>query len=201
MTVLIIIAAVITLICLVRVGVSASFEDGRLCISARIWKKNIIILPREKAKKEKPPKDEKPSSKPPLKLPDFSFDDYISIARTALKALDRLRRRLVFDKLSFVFVSGSDDPYTTVTRYSAVCAAVNSLSPWFESVFKVKERDIRICTDFDSEKTVLGFDFSLSIRIGGLLGLALLAAFSMLKVYVRSVLRQKGRAANGQQAQ
>lgn len=198
LTVIIILAAIVTAVCLIRVGVDMSYCDGALRLSARVLAKKIEILPAAE-KKPKAPKPEKAAEKKRKKL-NFSLDELLQIARIALKALDRLRRRLAFDRLRIVFRAGSPDPYTTVVQYSTVCAAVNSMSPMFENVFRVREREISISTDFDSEKMYFEFDFSLGSRVGQLAGLALLAAFSMLRVYLKhklSAARQERMAQNG----
>lgn len=200
MTALIIIAALLIVLCMISVGVSVSFYEGKLVLSVKLCAKQIRILPKEHDKSGKPKKAEKPEKdKKPRRLP-FNFDDYVSIAQIALRMLNRLRRKLYFDRIRIKFAAASDDPYATVMQYSLVCAALESLAPAFENVIRVKERDISVSTDFDAQKPVLGFDFSLSIRIGGLLGVVLLAAFAAAKVYISSVFRQKGMERNGQQA-
>lgn len=200
MTALIIIAALLIVLCMISVGVSVSFYEGKLSLSVKLCAKQIHILPKEHDKSGKSKKAEKPAKKKKPKRLPFSFNDYVSIARIALRMLNRLRRRLRFDRIRASFIAASDDPYTTVMQYSTVCAALESLAPAFENVIRVKERDIRVSTDFDAQKPVLGFDFSLSIRIGGLLGVVLLAAGAAAKVYISSVFRQKGMERNGQQA-
>lgn len=192
-----IIAALLAVLCMVSVGVSLSFYEGKLHLALKAWAKQIPVLPKEHDKSEKPRKtDDSASNKKKKRLP-FSFDDYVQIVRIVLKALNRLRRRLYFDRIRLKYIAAGADPYETVLRYSAVCAALDSLAPAFENAVRVKEREIDISTDFDAEKTVFGFDFSLSIRIGSLLGLALLAALSLIKVYITSILRQKGKKGNG----
>lgn len=177
LTAFLIVLAVIILIMLIPVGVVADYGNEGLKLS---FKAGFIRISPDFSKK-KPKNDSKPKKKSKL---DFSLDEWVQTVKLALKTVGRLGRKIVFERIRILFVSSAPDPYDTAMRYNAVSAALHTLVPLFEQKFTVRSRNIELFTDFDSEKSILEFGFTMTLRIGQILLLAFSAGASFLKIYL-----------------
>lgn len=194
LTVLVIFFLLLALIMLIPLGVSASYDSGGLMLKLRVSVYKKQIFPRG----NKPEPEPEPEStednggsaeKVKIRLP-FSIDEWRGLLKIVFKALRRFKSSITFDKIFLRFIAASPDPYDTVRIFNAANSFVGAAAPFFESEFKVRQRDIFIDTDMTSEKCSYSFELALSVRVGQLLVIALAAGFAFLKLLAKRKLKQ-----------
>ena len=196
-----ILAALIVLLCLTRVGVHAVFRDNGALIRARIGPFRFRVYPpkekkpkEEKPEKEKPPKEKRPKEK--KAKPKIGFSDIKDAVRTLWpplkRALDRTRRGIRIAPLDLsVTVGGREDPATAAERYGDLYAAVWTVMPALEQVLDIREPHIHVGIDFDAPETEIAGEAGVSIRVGTLLGVALSIGIPALKWFLAFRKKQK----------
>lgn len=196
-----ILAALVVLLCLTRVGVHAVFRDGEALIRARIGPFRFRVYPskekkpkEEKPEKEKPPKEKRPKEK--KAKPKIGFSDIKDAVRTLWpplkRALDRTRRGIRIAPLDLsVTVGGREDPATAAERYGDLYAAVWTVTPALEQVLDIREPHIHVGIDFDVPETEIAGEAGVSIRVGTLLGVALSIGIPALKWFLAFRKKQK----------
>ncbi len=192
----VIILIILAAIMLIPVGVYASYTGGSFTASAHVWFYKLGLYPpkEKKAKSEpaEPTEADAGKEQPPKKslLSDFTLDDWLRLARTALRALRRFKKAVFFDIIRLYAVISAPDPYDAVTRYNTVNGFVGSMIPFFESEFRVKERDICIDLDMQSGESRAEAELSLSVRVGAVLAVGLAAGLSFLKLLIKNRIRR-----------
>ena len=205
MTVLVIIFLLLALIMLIPLGVYASYDSSGLKLKLRVSAYKKQIFPRE-SKPEPEPEPESAedggeSAEKVKKMPSFGIDEWRTVLNILFKALRRFKKGLSFDKIFMRFIAASPDPYDTVRIFNAVNSLVGAAAPFFESEFKVRQRDIFIDTDMTADKCSYSLELGLSIRVGQLLVIALAAGFAFLKLLAKRKLKEfrERKAHNGKQ--
>ena len=182
--ILLCIALALTALNLLRVGVDAEYDGETFFLRAKAGPVTLTLAPKKdkpkkpekkKKKAEKPPeeKEKKAGSPPPLST-------LLKLARLALEAVGAFRRKLRVDLLRLHLRIASGDPYDTAMRYARVRAGLEGLYPLAARTLAVKERDIRLAADFTGEKTHAVARLILTIRIGQIVGIALVFAWKAL---------------------
>ena len=202
---LIIILILLTAIMLIPLGVYASYTEGGFTVSAHVWFYKLVLYP-PKEKKPRPEeateadgeKKEKPKKSFSL---DFTLNDWLELAKVALRALRSFKNGVYFGLIRLRSVISAEDPYDAVIRYNTVNGFVGSMIPFFESEFRVKEKEIYIGLDMNGGKSAAEFEVSASIRVGTILALALAAGFGFLKILIKNRIRRirERVACNGEQ--
>lgn len=193
--------AFLTLLNLLRVGVSAGYEAQAFSVSARVGPLTIPVWPRpsaeepKKLKKEKPPKEPK-APQEQTKEKELDFDTILALAKLALKAAGSFRRKLTVELFRLVFVAGSSDPYETAMQSAYVQAALGSLRPLAERALHIQERDVQVGADFTADKPRIEARLTLTIRIGQIVVIGVVFGVGYLKLML-----QKKKAAKAQTQQ
>lgn len=204
---LIIILILLAAIMLIPLGINASYTQSGFSASASVWRFKIGLYP-AKPKKPAPEVEEateadedKPHNRKPAFLSDFTLNDWIELAKIALRALSRFKRGVYFDFIRLYAVISANDPYDAVIVYNTVNGFVGSAIPFFESEFRVKKKDIYIGLDLNSGKNKAEFEVSASIRVGSILAAALAAGAGFAKILIRNRIRRirERVARNGEQ--
>ena len=181
-----IIALVLILIGLIRVGAEAIYDDRGLRLSLRFWCFRIRLGGSgKKPKKEKEIKEsaeseeEEPEKK--RRLPPLSL--LFSAAKHGYRLLCRLVSGLRIDVLKLHFTSAFDDPAVAALAYGAAGTAMDALRRIGGS--RIVCSDMSADVDFDS--CVPRFDFRISarLRIGRMIGAALRFGFGILIDFLR----------------
>ncbi len=197
MTALIIAAsviAVITVLLLLPITICFTAKDGNFC--SEVTFAGIIRLYPKRQKQSAP---QKKTQKPGTQQSNvnaffetaqrlgFSFSEWMDVAKTAIKALGRLARKLKAPTLKFRCLISAADPYESVMRYNYASTALYTLMPFAKRHLGIKDSDVSVGTDFDSDKTTIELYAKLYLRIGTLL----LAPIDVLSTFVRIYLRHK----------
>ena len=184
--ILLIIALLLTALNLLRVGVDAEYDGEGLFLRVKAGPVKITILPKKdkpekpkKKKKEKQPKAEK-SKESPLTLPTL-----LKLVRPVLEALGSFRRKLSVDLLRLHARVGTSDPYNTAMTFAYLQSAVYGLQPLVERALNVKERDVWLTPDFTGDGIAAEGRLIGTIRIGQIVGIALVLGWKALLVILR----------------
>lgn len=193
--------AFLTLLNLLRVGVSAGYEAQAFSVSARVGPLTIPVWPRPLAEEPKKPKKEKPPKEPKApqeqtKEKELDFDTVLALAKLALKAAGSFRRKLTVELFRLVFVAGSSDPYDTAMQSAYVQAALGSLRPLAQRALHIQERDVQVGADFTADKPRIEARLTLTIRIGQIVSIGVVFGVGYLKLML-----QKKKAAKAQTQQ
>ena len=193
--------AFLTLLNLLRVGVSAGYEAQAFSVSARVGPLTIPVWPRPPAEEPKKPKKEKPPKEPKApqeqtKEKELDFDTVLALAKLALKAAGSFRRKLTVELFRLVFVAGSSDPYDTAMQSAYVQAALGSLRPLAQRALHIQERDVQVGADFTADKPRIEARLTLTIRIGQIVAIGVVFGVGYLKLML-----QKKKAAKAQTQQ
>ena len=190
----------------VRVGVTVAFGDA-LCVRLRAGPIRLTLFPgrekRERAEKaaaEKTETEQKPEKKR-MPLGRFTRSEWISLAKTLLralhKALGRIRRKLRVDPLELSIVFAGDDPSDTAQTYGYACAALWTLMPAAEQIFCIPKPCIHLDVDFEAEQTRAEGRIGASMRIGQWLLIALTVVIPAAVWFFRRWKQKSGTQKNG----
>lgn len=202
-----VLAAVIILLCLTRVGVHAVFRGNEAVIRVKVGLFHFRVYPPQekkpkankpkREKKQKPPKEKPKGEK---KKPKIGLGDIKDAVRTLWpplkRALGRTRRGIRVDPLELsVTVGGGEDPAAAAELYGYLHAGVWTGMPVLERLLVIPAPHIHIGIDFDHAKTEAFGEAGISIRIGTLLGVGLGVGIPALKWFLRFQKKQKQQSA------
>ena len=186
-----IVAALLLLLCLTRVGVLVRFGE-ELSVTARFGLFRIQVLPTKK----KPPKHEKtakkdglpkrpPKKKPPA-FPKPSFGDVRDALQTLWpplkKALRRTHRSLRMDPLDLsVILGGAGEPADAARLFGEFQGVIWGGMPVLEQLLVIPHPHIHLDVDFTAEETKAQGTVGVSARMGALLGIGTTVAVPALK--------------------
>ena len=189
--ILLALAALIVLVCLLRVGADVSYEDDVLTLKVVAGPVTLTLLPKKpKPEKKKKPKKEKKKKKPekedkPKEKSKLSLSFLFGVAKLALQAVNTFRRKLHVDVFRLVFIAGGSDPYDVAMLAGRVRAALDGLYPLARRALIIRERDVRVGADFMAEKPAVAGRLKLTIRIGQVLGIGIVFAFRALVLLLK----------------
>ena len=161
--------------------------DGILQVWAGLGPVSLRIFPLKKkpkkektqaAVKEKKPKKEK-SKKPKKKMTAEIIFDFI---RLGAEALGTLRRRLVLQNLTCHLKIGGPDAASAALLYGRIAAGVSAFYPILERNLRIRNTDISVDVDFESDKIEALTDVTLAVCPLRLLLAALILLIHFLKI-------------------
>lgn len=186
-----IIAAVIILILITPVGVDAAFGgDGPFSLKIVIGPLRLPLLPPKPKKEKKPkkPKAKKAKKKPAdgekKPKPKLALGDIFALAKIALAALGRFRRKLSLDMLTLHLIVGVPDPYDAVMQYNYLNTGLGVLWPLLNRAFNIRRRDVRTALDIGAEGLAAEGRVKATLRIGQVLHIANCALYALIKWYL-----------------
>ena len=201
-----ILAALILLLCLTRVGARAELRRDGVTLDAKIGPFHIRILPaKEKPEKKKKPekKAKKPEKageeKPKKSLPKIALADIKDAVHTLApplkRALGRTRRGIRVQPLRLlVTVGGSEDPAAAAELYGYLHAGVWTAMPVLEQLLVIPDPYIHVGIDFNAPQTAVEGELGVSIRIGTLLAVGLGIGIPALRWFLRFRKKQPPKA-------
>ena len=193
--ILLALAALIVLVCLLRVGVDASYEDDVLTLKVVAGPVTLTILPKkpkpEKKKKPKKPKKPKKKDDKPKEKKKLSLSFLLGVAKLALQAVNTFRRKLHVDVFRLVFIAGGSDPYDVAMLTGKVRAALDGLYPLAKRALIIRKREVLVGADFLADKPAVSGRLRLTIRIGQVLGIGIVFAVRALVLLLKDKNRPK----------
>ncbi len=197
--------AVIVLLAILPLGVSAKYDAGGPVVRIIAGPIRLTLIPSKKKKKkkeEKPKEPEKPKEtkkvQPKKKKQENSGGsllDFLPLVQLALDFLgDFLSRKLRLNRLEAKVILAGDDPCDLATNYGRAWAVLGNLVPQLERFFVIKKRDLQVECDFTADKTLISARLDLTITLGRLIGLVSVYGFKALREYLKIRKLRKGGA-------
>ena len=190
-----ILAALILLLCLLRVGVEMRYQAKVLTLDVRIGLLRLHILPHKESKEEEPKREKKPkqAKKQAQKSGEKkkpTLGDIRDLAHTLWpplkQALRKTRRGIRIHPLTVsATVGGREDPASAAQLYGELQAVVWGGMPVLEQLLVIPDPHIHIGIDFDTEEWDISANAGLSARVGTLMGIGWTLAVPAVKWYLR----------------
>lgn len=121
-----------------------------------------------------------------------AFLDFLDeFKETIAKVFSMTQKRLRADFISADITIAGDDACQTAIYYGETYAAAAAFFAAIQNFMKVKRQHADILADFNSGKTSIVFKCRLSIRLGGLVAVALSAAFGMLCTIIGNTIKKQ----------
>ncbi len=188
--ILAVLALLIALLCLLRLGVRASW-GAETRVTAILGPVRLPLVPKKegkpgkekpkkaKQKKEKPAKEKAPKDRQPLPKPGKEdIREALQLLLPALKrALRKLGRGIRIDPLCVSLVlGGKNDPADAAEKFGYLQAAVWAGMPQLQRWMHIPDPHIHTDVNFDAEKTEVSGEAAVTLRLGTLfaMGVALL---------------------------
>ena len=194
--------AIIVLLAVLPLGVSAIYDTGGPKVRLILGPYKMILFPKEKKEKkakEKKQKTEKATKKKTKEAPKpkeksgGSISDFFPLVDALLDFLgDFFCRKLRVNRLELNLVLAGDDPCDLAVNYGRAWAALGNLVPVLERFFVIKKRDMQVQCDFTAEKTVVYGRLDLSITLGRLLSLGVRYGIRVLREFIQITKLRKG---------
>lgn len=188
------------LLMLIPVGARAIYSEDGLFLWFKIACFSIRLVPMRKkgrpAKGDKPKKPKKNRQQKPkgdsavrseqtqeAKKPG-ELKKLLPLIRPGLTAMSRLRRKLTIRQMRVYYrIGGAEDPAGAAMKYGIVAAGGGALFPLVNSAFRVKDWDVDLNVDFESDQTRVAFAAEGGWCLGQLIVTALALGVSALKIY------------------
>ena len=188
--ILAVLALLIALLCLLRLGVRASW-GAETRVTAILGPVRLPLVPKkegktgkekpkkEKQKKEKPAKEKATKDRQPLPKPGKEdIREALQLLLPALKrALRKLGRGIRIDPLRVsLTLGGKNDPADAAEKFGYLQAAIWSGMPQLERWMHIPDPRIHTDVNFDAEKSEVSGEAAVTLRLGTLFatGFALL---------------------------
>lgn len=204
--ILAVIAALILLIFFVPYGVDASYQDGVFRLGIKAGPIRIGLFPKkpltEKQKARKARRQAKKDAKKQAKAekkeaeaqtekldetekirkkPDLDFETILALLKMGAHAIRRFFRSFTIDLFQLHYTVATSDPYNTAMQYAYVCSAVEALPALCGNVIRVRRKDIRVGSDFLSEKPEFSGRITLTLQLFRLVHMAVAFGVEFLK--------------------
>lgn len=163
---LILILLTVALLFYIKISLCASYDSGKVSVAVSVLGIKKTLLPRSEKNKNKRKQ---------------SIKERYYYAKAAIKAINKIKRSIVIEKLNVNYISYDDNPYTAVVKYNAANVFAVSLMTYLESCFKVKNRKINIDTDLTADKALTEMSAELSLRLGHIVYLVSVFVFELNK--------------------
>lgn len=191
-----ILAALIVLLCLTRVGAWVTLADGTAAVDVTVSLFHIRVFPGKETVKKAEKQTEEAAEKTKKKLPKPTFADIREAAEMLWpplkRALGRTRRGILVKPLTLrVTLGGAEDPAGAAQLYGWLQAAVWTGMPQAERLLEIRNPAIHVGLDFDAPETRVQGVVGVSIRIGTLLAVAFGVGIPALRWFLRFRKRQK----------
>lgn len=190
-------ALLILLSLVLRLGVLACYDGDGPWVKLRIGPRYIQVFPirkdpdREAKKKQKKEakdaqKAAKQGDKPPKEPAQRDIGGLLELIWDLLpvvaEAASRFRHKLQIDDLTLQVTWAEEDPADTGIHYGQGWAVIEALLAFLEANFTIKNRQVALYADFLTEKPRIYVRAGLSMTPAQLLGVALPAGVRALKV-------------------
>jgi len=186
------------LLSLIRVGVFVEYSaDGLVLKALAGWFRFAVfpgpeLTPDQKARREvkKAARKQKKAGKKAAKAEKEerseqkkggALDKLRQALPPLIKALKRLRRRLVIHELILHYTAASDDAFQTAVTFGRVSAGMGGLVPLLENSFEIRKRSLTASADFLTDKPTVYLRARMTWRILELLWIAGAFACGFLK--------------------
>lgn len=186
-----VLAALLLLLCLTRVGAQVVFKDGSATVDVRVSVFRIRVCPKkESAEKPKKEKEQKKDGKPKKAFPKPSLEDIKDAAKTLWpplkKAVGRVRRGIRIDPLDLsLILGGQEEPDKTAELYGYLHSGMWTVMPVLEAGLDIPDPHIHIGIDFNTPQMAAEGKLGVTARIGTLLTAGVTVGIPALRWFLK----------------
>ena len=180
--VVLICAAMIFLLLLIRVGVEAEYSESGLLVKLKVGLLSVQAFPR-RTKERKPKKikqEPQPKEKPKR---GGAFDLAKEFLPLIAEAAGEFKRKISIDVFRMDLLWSVPDPASCAMGFGGANAAVGMIWPLIEQNFHVKDHRIRTAVDFDRGRPTVYILARMTMRVGKLLSFGIRLVVKGNKVY------------------
>ena len=176
MIALAIIIAIILLLALIRLSLTAEYSESGAFLRLTLGPYPLLVLPekektekqeiKKRLKKEKKAakKAAKKAKEPEIEKPG-KIQGFLDALPIVVKGLGRLRRKLLVKNLTVRFVSAGEDSAKAALMFGAYNAVLAALIPVLENSLRIRRRDITSSTDFEAENPSIYAKAAISLAL------------------------------------
>ena len=189
----------LALIAIIPIGVSASYDAQGPLLLAVVGPVRVQLIParkqKESSKKKQKSSTTKPtSSKGPAKKKGGNLQNFLPLLDTVLDFVSAFGRKLRITKLNLKLILASDDPADLALNYGKAWAALGNVVALLENAFVIKNRDLEVECDFQSDSTTIVGGVDLSITVGHIFALLIMQGVPVVKELMKILKLRKGGA-------
>lgn len=161
---LLILLIVVALICMLPIGIIATYDVSGCKVALRVGFLKFLVLPK-KTKPKKKTVSENKNSVQKEEIKGGSWKNFLPIIRTIISFLNDLRLRITVKDFIFKLTMAGDDPCDLGTNYGRTWAAASALQPHLNRFFRIKKQKIDINCDYCAEQTKVYCHVSATISL------------------------------------
>ena len=187
-----VLAALLLLLCLTRVGARVVLKDGSATVDVKVSVFRIRVYPKkEKPEAEQKDKKKKEKGKGSKKtFPKPSLEDIKDAAKTLWpplkKTVGRVRRGIRIHPMNLsLTLGGQEEPDKTAELYGYLHSGMWSVMPVLEEGLDIPDPHLHIGIDFTSEQAVVEGELGVTARIGTLLRAGLTVGIPALRWFMK----------------
>lgn len=187
-----VLAALLLLLCLTRVGARVVLKDGSATVDVKVSVFRIRVYPKkEKPEAEQKDKKKKEKGKGSKKtFPKPSLEDIKDAAKTLWpplkKTVGRVRRGIRIHPMNLsLTLGGQEEPDKTAELYGYLHSGMWSVMPVLEEGLDIPDPHLHIGIDFTSEQAVVEGELGVTARIGTLLRAGLTVGIPALRWFLK----------------
>ena len=187
-----VLAALLLLLCLTRVGARVVLKDGSATVDVKVSVFRIRVYPKkEKPEAEQKDKKKKEKGKGSKKtFPKPSLEDIKDAAKTLWpplkKTVGRVRRGIRIHPMNLsLTLGGQEEPDKTAELYGYLHSGMWSVMPGLEEGLDIPDPHLHIGIDFTSEQAVVEGELGVTARIGTLLRAGLTVGIPALRWFLK----------------
>lgn len=212
---LLILAALLLLLCLTKVGVQASFGPEGRKLDIKIGPVSIELLPGKEKKRKKSSGKKEPAAasrdggqnrKNKPKLPPIDPKEWKETARALWpplkQALAWTRRRIRISPLKlWITVGAAQDPAAGAELYGRLHCGIWTVMPMLEQLLVIPDPQIHVGIDFDRSESAAEGHIGISARVWALAAVVVLLAVPAAKWFLTMQKRKQKNAPASPSAQ
>lgn len=158
-----IILLLLILLTILRIGVTAQYNEQGPTVLAHIGPFFLKLYPKRKKTikhKSKEIKDQLVEEKK-----GGTVEQLKELMPLICESLSRLKRKLTVNHLTIYYLSAGSDPAKTAMNFGLASAGLGFLTAVLENNFKIKKRDVRTNLSFTEEKSSVYIRLKMSLAI------------------------------------
>lgn len=192
---LLIIAVILIAVCLLPVGAQVEYSREGFTVKLILGPVWLQLIP-AKARKEKKAKDKKEKVEKKEEKPKKggSLKDFQELIPSALDAVGKISQGIRINSLKLYYTAASGDPANAAIQYGIAWVAVGNVIALIENVFIVKNRDVQVFLDYNTNKPAVVFSVNATIAVWRGITIGFRLIFKFFKIYIK---QRKGVSKNG----
>lgn len=163
-----IIAAVFIGISFIRVRLIAQISEDKKYVAVKFGFLKIVLLPKPDRPAAEDKKIEENDKKTEEGIGNFKNLWYNNVGNIK-KALLRLKKRVLIEKLEFEYCCGFSDAAVTAVMYGTVSGLYYNIFAFLDRNFKIKNMSGDISPDFNSKKKHIAADCILRLTVADII--------------------------------